>query len=254
MTVKELYQKFAERIPESLREPWDNDGIMCCSDGTAKIYRALVTLDVTEEVVDFAIERGFDLIVSHHPLIFKPISAIDEENHVARKLIKLIASGISVFSFHTRADKMIGGVNDRLADLLGMYDTQSFGEGDLGRIGTIYEPMEIQDFAYRVKQLVGADAVRYADGMSDVYRVAVVGGDGKSYVKAAIDAGADTFISGRIGYNVMEEAPEMGINLIEAGHFFTEQNITEMFRDMLLDFDPNIYVEIADSNVIKTIS
>lgn len=254
MTVKELYQKFAERIPESLREPWDNDGIMCCSDGTAKIYRALVTLDVTEEVVDFAIERGFDLIVSHHPLIFKPISAIDEENHIARKLIKLIASGISVFSFHTRADKMIGGVNDRLADLLGMYDTQSFGEGDLGRVGTIYEPMEIQDFAYRVKQLVGADAVRYADGMSDVYRVAVVGGDGKSYVKAAIDAGADTFISGRIGYNVMEEAPEMGINLIEAGHFFTEQHITEFFRDCLLDFDPNVYVEIIDSNVIKTIS
>ncbi len=254
MTVKELYQKFAERIPESLREPWDNDGIMCCADGTAEIYRALVTLDVTEEVVDYAIERGFDLIVSHHPLIFKPISSIDEENHIARKLIKLVCSGISVFSFHTRADKMIGGVNDRLADLLGMYDTQSFGEGELGRIGTIYEPMEIQDFAYRVKQLVGADAVRYVDGFSDVHKVAVVGGDGKGYVKAAIEAGADTYISGRIGYNVMEEAPEMGINLIEAGHFFTEQHITEMFRDYLLDFDPNIYVEISDSNVIKTIS
>lgn len=254
MNVKQLYQKFAEHIPESLREPWDNDGIMCCPDGTAEIYRALVTLDVTEEVVDYAIERGFDLIVSHHPLIFKPLASINEENNISRKLIKLICSSISVFSFHTRADKMIGGVNDRLADMLSMFDTQSFGEGDLGRIGTIYEPMELQDFAYRVKQLTGSDIIRYADGYNDVHRVAVVGGDGKGYVKAAIEAGADTYISGRIGYNVMEEAPEMGINLIEAGHFFTEQHITEYFRDLLIDLDPNIYVEIANSNVIKTIS
>ncbi len=254
MNAKQLYHKFEERIPSDLREPWDNDGIMCLPDGSAEVYRALVALDVTEEIVDYAIEQGFDLIVSHHPLIFRPMTSINEENHIARKLIKLICSGISVFSFHTRADKLVGGVNDRLADILGMYDAVPFGEGDLGRIGTIDEPMEIQDFAYRVKQLIGADAVRYADGFSDVHKVAIVGGDGKSYVKAAIDAGADTFLSGRIGYNVMEEATEMGINLIEAGHFYTEQHISEFFRDLLIDFDPNIYVEIADSNIIKTIT
>ena len=254
MTVKELYANFSERIPEELREPWDNDGIMCCPDGTAEVYRALVALDVTEEIVDYAIERSFDLIVSHHPLIFKPLSSIDEENHISRKIIKLLGSGISVFSFHTRADKLVGGVNDRLADLIGMFDTQPFGEGDLGRIGNIDEPMELQDFAYRVKQLTGSDVVKYVDGYNDVYTVAVVGGDGKGYVKAAIEAGADTYISGRIGYNVMEEASEMGINLIEAGHYFTEQHITEFFRELLIDFDPNLYVEIADSNMIRTIS
>ena len=253
MTVKEIYQKFEEKIPAYLRESWDNDGIMCCADGTAEIYRALVTLDVTEEVVDYAIERGFDLIVSHHPLIFKPLSSINEENHISRKVIKLLGSGISVFSFHTRADKMIGGVNDRLADMLGMYDAQPFGEGDLGRIGTIYEPMELQDFAYRIKQLVGADAVRYADGLSDVHRVAIVGGDGKSYVKAALDAGADTYVSGRIGYNVMEEAPEMGINLIEAGHFFTEQPVTTFFQSLLNRLDHSMYIEVISSNNIRSI-
>ncbi len=254
MNAKQLYQKLTDAIPESLREPWDNDGIMCCADGSLEINRVLVALDVTEEIVDDAIERGFDLIVSHHPLIFKPISSLDEENHVARKLIKLVGSGISVFSFHTRADKMVGGVNDRLTDIIGMDDVTPFGEGDLGRIGTIEEPMELQDFAYRIKQLIGSDIIRYSDGFNDVYRVALVGGDGKGYVKAAIEAGADTYISGRIGYNVMEEAAEMGINLIEAGHFFTEQNITEFFRELLLDFDPSLYVEIADSNMIKTIS
>lgn len=254
MNAKQLYQKFQVAIPDYLRESWDNDGIMCCPDGSSEIYRVLVTLDVTEEIVDYAIERGFDLIVSHHPLIFRPIASLDEENHISRKLIKLVGSGISVFSFHTRADKLVGGVNDRLADLLGIKDTEPFGEGDLGRIGRIDEPMDIQDFAYRVKQLCGSDVIRYADGFSDVHTVALVGGDGKSYVKAAIEAGADTYISGRIGYNVMEEAAEMGINLIEAGHYFTEQHICEFFRELLIDFDPNLYVEISDSNMIRTIS
>ena len=254
MNVKELYQKFAEAIPEHLRESWDNDGIMCCADGSAKVYRVLVALDVTEEIVDYAIERGFDLIVSHHPLIFKPISSLDEENHISRKLIKLVCSGITVFSFHTRADKLVGGVNDRLADILGIKDARPFGDGDLGRIGQIEETMDLQDFAYRVKQLCSSDIIRYADGFNDVHTVAIVGGDGKGYVKSAIEAGADTYISGRIGYNVMEEAAEMGINLIEAGHYFTEQHITEFFRELLIDFDPNLYVEIADSNMIRTIS
>ena len=254
MNVKELYQKFAEEIPAELREPWDNDGIMCCPDGTSEVYRVLVALDVTEEIVDYAIERGFDLIVSHHPLVFKPISSIDEENHIARKLIKLICSGISVFSFHTRADKLVGGVNDRLAEIIGMKDIEPFGEGNLGRVGNIDEAMDLQDFAYRVKQLCGSDIIRYADAFNDVHRVALVGGDGKGYVKAAIEAGADTYISGRIGYNVMEEAAEMGINLIEAGHYFTEQHICEFFRELLIDFDPNLYIEISDSNMIRTIS
>ena len=179
MTVKELYASFEEKIPSELREPWDNDGVMCCPDSTIDVCRALVTLDVTEEIVDYAIESSFDLIVSHHPLIFKPLSSIDEDNHIARKVIKLLGSGISVFSFHTRADKLVGGVNDRLADLLGMYDTKPFGEGDLGRIGNIDEPMELQDFAYRVKQLTGSDVIKYVDGYNDVFTVAVVGGDGQ---------------------------------------------------------------------------
>lgn len=254
MNVKDLYLRFEEQIPEHLREAWDNDGIMCCPDGSAEVSRVLVTLDVTEEIVDYAIEGSFDLIVSHHPLIFKPISSLDEENHIARKLIKLVGSGISVFSFHTRADKMAGGVNDRLADLLGITNIRHFGEDGLGRMGEIDEPMELQDFAYRVKQLCGSDIIRYSDGYNDVHTVALVGGDGKGYVRAAVNAGADTYISGRIGYNVMEEAAEMGINLIEAGHYFTEQHITEFFRELLSDFDSSLYIEIADSNMIKTIS
>ena len=253
MTVKELYAKLEERIPRSLCEEWDNDGLMCSSDSSAEVRRALVTLDVTEAIVDYAIEYNFDVIVSHHPLIFKPIKAISDEGHVARKVIKLLESGVSVFSFHTRADKVSGGVNDRLADVIGIYDTVPFGEGDLGRIGSVDEPLALEDFAYRVKMATGSDVLKYSDGFNNVLRVAVVGGDGKDYVRDAIDAGADTFVSGRISYNVMEEAAELGINLIEAGHYFTEQPVTEFFRELLLSYDPDMYVEVADSNMIKYI-
>ena len=251
MTVKEMYTLFSERIPEHLREEWDNDGLMCCPDGTAEVNRVLITLDVTEEVVDYAIESAFDLIISHHSLIFKPMSAVVEDNNVSRKVIKLLNSGISVFSFHTRADKVTGGVNDKLAELLGLENVRPFGDDFLGRIGNIEGECELQDFAYRVKQLTGSDMIRYADGYNDVYTVAVVGGDGKDYVKPALASGADTYISGRIGYNMMEEAAEMGINLIEAGHYFTEQPVTEFFKEILFDFDPSVYAEIAFSNVIK---
>ena len=251
MTVKELYDRFAERIPEHLREPWDNDGLMCSADTSSEVHRALVALDVTEEIVDYAIQYGFDLIVSHHPLIFKPLGALTEDSHVARKVIKLLCTGVSVFSFHTRADKVLGGVNDCLCDRLGMFDTEPFGEGDLGRIGNVTDECTLEDFAYKIKQATGSDGVRYADGYNSIRRVAVVGGGGKSYVRDAIALGADTFVSGEIGYNIMEEAPEMGINLIEAGHYFTEQPVTDFFREQLVYFDPDLYVEIAPSNIVK---
>lgn len=251
MTLKELYDYLEEKMPPSLREEWDNDGMMCCPDTKAEVKRVLVSLDVTEEIVDYAIDRGFDLIISHHPLIFKPVSSVTDSGNVSRKIIKLIESGVSVFSFHSRADKVVGGVNDILCDLLGIFNAESFGEGELGRIGEIDEEIALEDFVYRVKQTLGSDMVRYSDGLNPVRRVALVGGDGKDFVKSAIDAGADTYLSGRISYNMMVEAAEMGINLVEAGHYFTEQPVTDFFQELLIDFDPEMYVEIAVSNCIK---
>ncbi len=251
MTVRELYEKLSACMPESLRCEWDNDGIMCCGASTLDVNNVLITLDVTEEVVDYAIAHNFDLIISHHPLIFKPIYALCEEEHISRKLIKLITNNITVFSFHTRADRAVGGVNDILASLFELNDVTYFGEDDLGRVGTLKEELELDEFLELVKTTLGCDAVRYADGYNMVSRVAFVGGDGKDYVKSAIEAGADTFVSGRLSYNVMEEASELGINLIEAGHYFTEAPITNFFADLVASFDGNAYIEIIDSNMIK---
>ena len=253
MTVEEIYRSLSRRIPEELREPWDNDGLMCSDDTSKEVHRAIVTLDVTENIVDYAISSGIDLIVSHHPLIFKPIISVTEESNVARKVIKLIKNGIAVISLHTRADKVSGGVNDILADILGMKDSVPFGEGDLGRIGMLDEETSLEDFSYQVKTLLDCDGIRVADACIPVQKVAVVGGDGKDFVRDALTLGADTYVSGRISYNMMEEALEMGINLIEAGHFFTEQPVTSFFQSLLMRLDPDMYIEVVDSNLIKLI-
>ena len=128
MTVNELYKKLVARLPDSLAESWDNDGLMVCPDGDAPVRRVLLALDVTETVVDFAIENRFDLILTHHPLIFRPLSSLTEDTTVGRKVIKLIKSGIAVISFHTRVDRVDGGVNDVLADLLELSEVEPLGE------------------------------------------------------------------------------------------------------------------------------
>ena len=253
MTVKKLYDRLCEYIPEHLSCDWDNDGIMCSADYSSEVNNVLIALDVTEEIVDYAISRNFDLIISHHPLIFKPISRMTEENHVSRKVIKLVSNNVSVFSFHTRADKVEGGVNDLLAKKIGLLDVEPFGEDGLGRVGNLPAELELDEFADNIKAQLGADGVRIADAYNAVKRVALVGGDGKDYVKDAIAVGADTYLSGRLSYNVMEEAADMGINLVEAGHYFTEFPITAFFSSLVSRVDGNAYIEIADSNMIKLI-
>ena len=253
MNVRELYEKLSDRIPEELSEEWDNDGIMCCADDLAQVKRVLVTLDVTEEMVDYAIDNGFDLIVSHHPLVFKPLSSISPDNHVARKVIKLIRAGVSVMSFHTRADKVRGGVNDCLARLIGLDDIEPFGDDCLGRIGHLEAETSLEEFATRVKTVLGIDKLLVSDAYNPVYTIALVGGDGKSYLNDAIEMGADTYLSGRIGYNVMEEAAEMGINLIEAGHYATEFPVTKFFSNVINKIDPRITVEIVGSYMLRTL-
>ena len=253
MTVREIYDSLIERIPDALAEAWDNAGLMCASDDTREVKRALVTLDVTEEMVDYAIAGGIDLILSHHPLIFKPLKNLTEDDHIARKVIKLIKHDIAVISFHTRADKVEGGVNDTLCEIIGIKNAVPFGEGGLGRIGELDEELSMEDFSYLLKGLLDCDGVKVADACIPVQRVAVVGGDGKSYLGAALEMGADTFVSGRIGYNVMAEASEMGINLLEAGHFFTEHPVTAFFQSLLYHLDHEMYVEVRSSNMIRLI-
>ncbi len=252
MTVKQLYEELDRAIPSSLSCEWDNDGLMCCPEPDREVRRVLACLDATADVCRKAIEGDYDLIVTHHPFIFKGLKRIETGDFIAEKAIKLIKHGISVFSFHTRLDALEGGVNDTLAELLGLKDVIPFAEG-IGRIGTLPEECTAENLAKKVKVLLNADGVLLADAGLACRRVAVLGGNGNDDIGEATVLGADTYISGDFAYHSKTDAPDRGINLIEAGHFQTENPVCRVLCRIIEDMDKAVKCDIYSSNRTKLI-
>ena len=258
MTVRELYARLNELIPRTLSCEWDNDGLLCCPDGKREVKKILVTLDVTANAIDKAISGGYDVILSHHPFIFKGLKALDDESMISAKAIKLISSGISVMSFHTRLDALYGGVNDKLCEIFDLVDVETvFEEGiPLGRIGSLKQDLSAEEFAKTVKAKLGSPFVLLADAGVLVHRVGVLGGSGKDNIEIMRRAGADTFVSGRLDYHPMTDYPDDSthpINLIEAGHFYTENPVCAALADIVRNIDADIDCDIFYSNTIKAI-
>ena len=257
MNVRELYRALEYRIPRSLSCEWDNDGLMCCPDSSREVRRVLIALDATADTVDHAIKGEYDVIISHHPFVFKGLKSLDDEGGVSAKAISLIQNGISVMSFHTRLDAVEGGVNDKLCELLGLTNVSPMLEGDipLGRIGELGESVDSQKLAQKVKNVLGSPFVLLSDAGIPARRVAVLGGGGKDFVGVASAYGADTFVSGRLDYHPMTDTQDAAhpINLIEAGHFYTEYPVCQVLADMISKIDENITCDIFNSNVIKAI-
>ena len=251
ITVSELYKKLDAAVPSSLRAEWDNDGLMCCPSTDRSCQKLLLALDVTEAIVDRAIAEGFDAILSHHPLVFRPVGALTHEAAVPRKLIKLVENGISVLCFHTRFDALAGGVNDALATALGLKNAVPFGnEGEeMGRIGEV-APCTLDTFAQKVKKALGSPVV-LAAGALPVRRVALLGGSGEDFIGAAKRAGADTYVSGELGYHRLSTAAEDGINLIEAGHYHTENIALPALASLVGEIDSTIEITFAESCEIR---
>lgn len=253
MTVKELYSILNERIPQELSCPWDNDGLMCCPDGGREVKRVLVALDVTADVAQKATTEGYDMIISHHPFIFKGMKSVTDDNFLGSKAIALISKGVSVASFHTRLDAVEGGVNDTFASILGLKNVASFGDEGIGRIGELEENVTLEELAKKVKNALGAPMVLYADGKKIPKRIALLGGEGGDDIENARTAGADTYISGRLGYHSMTDAPDFGMNLIEAGHYYTEAPVCAVLAKLIREADEKIEVNIYGSNRINAI-
>jgi dinuclear metal center YbgI/SA1388 family protein len=258
MTVYELYKQLCERIPPSLACEWDNDGIMCMPEPDRTIEKVLIALDITEAVVDRAVAESYDVIVSHHPLLFRGVKHLTVEDPVARRSIKLCRAGITALSFHTRLDALEGGVNDTLASVIGLKNVESFiGEGlPIGRVGELEAPMTLCDFAELVKAKLDAPYVLVSDAGREVRRVAVVGGDGKDFIGEVRALGADTYLSGRFDYHSMTDTPDAigtPINLLEAGHFYTEFPVCATLCNMIAEISPEIECDIINGNRIKAI-
>ncbi len=255
MTVQELYRFFEDKFPRELSAEWDNDGLCCVPDPSRKIARVLVALDPTEAAVEKAIEDGYDLLLTHHPLLFRGIKALVPTHTVPAKLLRLACAGVAAISFHTRLDAVGGGVNDILAERLGLSGVEPFapeGEVPCGRIGMLKAPVDAEDFARHAKEVLGAPAVVLA-GSGMVQKIAVCGGEGADFVGAAKAAGADLFLAGRIGYHRMLDAPEEGLLTVEAGHYATEFPVCEYLARLVREAIPAAEVEIFKTTTLHTL-
>ncbi len=235
MKLSALYAALDEKFPRSLSCDWDNDGLMCAVSLDSEVKKALCTLDATADALEYAAANGYDTVISHHPMIFHPLGGVTPENHIAKRVIFALKNNINVLSYHTRADAALGGVNDLLAKALELRNVTPFGdgEGDIGRVGELENETDLFAFAANVKETLGCPAVTVAPAKKTVKKVAVLGGAGKGFVEAAKAAGADVFVSGELGFANMNEAKEIGISLVEAGHFFTENMICGYFSEIL---------------------
>lgn len=254
-SVQELYEFLNQKFPREYSCEWDNDGLMVANDPNREVLRVLCTLDVTDAAVDYAIANSYDVIVSHHPMIFKPLRAVSYSDPVAKRAIKLLKHDISVMSFHTRLDAAPGGLNDIFANLLGLTDVEPLNaDGEaVGRVGTLKFPVDCTEFASTVKKTLSAERVLFTKASGTVSRVALCGGDGKDFIKAAKAAGADTYLTGQLSYNIMEDAPDIGLNLFEAGHFHTEDFVCNYLTLLILKKYTQVKTGYFNSNAVMVV-
>ncbi len=256
MLVTSLYEILEKNAPRALSADWDNDGFACLPDPAREIKRVLVALDATEAAVDLAVKGKYDLLLTHHPLLFRGVKELTPEKCVPRKLLKLAMGGVAALSLHTRLDAAEGGVNDVLAALLGLEDVKPFapeGEPACGRIGKLGTPVDVTAFSRTVCEILDAPAVNVI-GKGKVQTVAVLGGEGGDFVDAARAAGADLFLAGRIGYHRMLDAAEDGLCVMEAGHFYTERPVLKHLAGLIRALEEDITVGIMDMPTIQTVT
>ncbi len=253
VTVHDVLQYVEALAPKAMKESWDNVGLLC---GSAKqeVRKILVALDPFESVCKEASDWGADLLVTHHPVIFQPAKSVTDDDGVGRALLQLIRSNISAINAHTNLDCTPGGVNDVLAAKLGLADVAVMNpkgvntEGmpwGLLRNGTV-ETQELRRFLEHVKSGLGCNGLRYTDGGRPVHHVAVGGGSCASALREVADAGCDTFVTSDIRYNQFWDAWELGINLIDAGHFCTENPVVAVLAEKLQAAFPDVEVKISE--------
>ena len=227
LTVQQVEQKLFDWAPRQLAESWDNVGHLVGDPGR-EVRRILVSLDITERVVQEAADGGFDLIVSHHPVMnctWHPVQTLRTDDRQGRILTKLTENRISAICMHTNLDAAEGGVNDVLAQKLGLEGLTPLTEEKIGRIGTLKCEMPLVEFTRFVIESLGCNGLRYTDCGKPVHRVAVGGGACGDYIPQAIAAGCDTFVTSDLRYHDFLDTTEL--HLIDAGHFPTEDVICE---------------------------
>lgn len=245
-TVNDVLDYMWELAPREGAEPWDNVGHLV-GRGSRKVTKLLVALDITPRVIEEAETWGAELIVSHHPLIWDTHKFVTDRVFQQDKVLTMVEKGIAAICMHTNLDEAMDGVDDTLVETLGLQPEGHLAEGKIGHICTLPHEMLLQDFLGLVKEKLNANGLRYCDGGKPVHRVATGCGSCGDYLEDAIRAGCDTFVTGDVKYNYFLDALGCGVNLIDAGHFATENPIVGKLCRKLRQRFPEITVLEAKS-------
>ena len=269
MKIIEVVNALEQFAPLPLQEDYDNAGLQVGLT-EAEVSGALLCLDVTETIVDEAIAKGCNLIVSHHPLIFRKLRRLTGDDYVQRTVMKAIEKKVTILSLHTNMDSVTGGVNFKIAEKMGLEQLSFLGkrqtvslpcdtpdtcygacrtvEGGEGIIGYLPMPMAADDFIIMLKQTFGVECVMDNELIrGDICKVALCGGAGDFLLDEALAAGADAFVTGEMRYHQFF-GQEQQIQLAIIGHYQSEQYTTEIFRDIITQKCPDVRCMITEHN------
>ena len=257
MKQKQLIQIIEELCPSDTAEEWDNCGYQIqCGTGENEVRRLLVALEVTSAVIEEAAELGAELILTHHPMLFHPIHKLSEQDLTGSYLFQLIRENISVYSCHTSFDKLDGGNNDYLGALLELERIRSFPENDgFCRMGQTPFDVTFMEVIHKAAQALSIDQKYFrwvGDLRTPIERIGWCTGAGSEFIAAAQKAGCDLFITGDLKYHDAQMAKELGICVLDAGHYGSEkifaENMAQMLAKRCADASLQIYCSEIDLN------
>ena len=254
MKIKEVVSALERFAPLPLQGGFDNAGLQVGLT-EAEVSGALLCLDVTSRIVDEAVEKGCNLIVSHHPLIFRPLKRIVGADDVQRAVAKAIKNDVVIVSMHTNMDNARGGVNFKIAEKMGLKDVRFFAEKQVegiecgsGVVGELPEPMAADDFVVMLKSVFDVESLQCNQLLRRPIRsVAVCGGAGSFLLPEAIAAGADAFVTGEMHYHEYF-AHEQEIQIAVMGHYQSEQYTSEIFKSIIEEQCPGVKTFITSQN------
>ncbi len=257
ITVSDIAAYINQICPESLSFDGDNVGHLV-GRGSKAVQKVLVTLDVDEHVAKEAIDKGADLIVAHHPMMFHPIGHITDSDPQQRALMLLVQNDIAMIAAHTNLDCVHGGLNDYLASKLGIANTSVIEPVSdwggvchgYGRVGEVPDGTKLCDMLSMCISALGIDGVRYVgDEERPVKKVAVNCGGGAGEMTLCIDMGVDLFITGDVKYNPARDAYESGMAVIDAGHYETEHIAVELISSIISKKFCDLTVTQSEANI-----
>ncbi len=256
MKIYQVVDALEQYAPLPLQEGYDNAGLQVGLTEAVEVSGALLCLDVTEAVVDEAIQKGCNLIVSHHPLIFRKLARISDENYVQRIVRKAIKNDIAIVAMHTNMDAATGGVNFKIAEKLELRNIRFLGgekevagvKGGEGVVGDLAEEMAADDWVLRLRERFDVECVQCNQLLRrPIKKVALCGGAGSFLLDSAIAAGADAFVTGEMHYHEFF-GYEQEIQICVIGHYQSEQFTSEIFQRIIEEKCPGVSCLVSEIN------